>query len=59
MIYASTIVGINEINKILSYFPEAKRNFRLSNIYRGSRDGWTAEDFEKNVNNKGPTLIIL
>jgi hypothetical protein len=43
----------------LSYFPEAKRNLKISNIYSGTRDGWTIENFEEKVFNKGPTLIII
>ncbi len=35
------------------------RNFRLANIYKGSRDGWTIEKFVEKVFNKGATLILL
>ena len=27
--------------------------------YRGSTDGWMAEDFHRNCDNKGPTLTLL
>jgi hypothetical protein len=43
----------------MSYFPETKRNFKVENIYNGSRDGWHKEVFIEKVFNKGPTLIIL
>jgi hypothetical protein len=43
----------------MSYFPESKRNFKIENIYNGSRDGWHYTEFEKRVFNKGPTLIVL
>jgi hypothetical protein len=43
----------------MSYFPESKRNFKIENIYNGSRDGWHFTEFAKRVFNKGPTLIIL
>ena len=36
-----------------------KRNFKILNIYQGSRDGWTKEIFREKVFNMGPTLIIL
>ncbi len=58
-IYSSSIVGIDEIHKILSYFPVDKRNFRLLNIFKGSQDGWAGEIFKLKVFNKGPTLLIL
>jgi len=45
--------------KILNHFPVGKRNFRLANIYKGSRDGWTKEKFIEKVFNKGATLILL
>jgi hypothetical protein len=45
--------------KILNHFPVGKRNFRLANIYKGSRDGWTKEKFVEKVFNKGATLILL
>ena len=43
----------------MSYFPESKRNFKVENIYNGSRDGWYIAVFKQKVFNKGPTLIIL
>lgn len=43
----------------MSYFPESKRNFKLENIYKGSRDGWHDEIYLEKVRDKGPTLIIL
>ena len=43
----------------MSYFPESKRNFKVENIYNGSRDGWETAVFREKVFNKGPTLIIL
>ncbi len=45
--------------KILNHFPAGKRNFRLLNIFKGSRDGWTKKIFSDKVFNKGPTLILL
>lgn len=55
----STIVSDTEFKQILSYFPEELINFKIENIYNGSRDGWTVEKFRKNVFNQGPTLILL
>jgi hypothetical protein len=43
----------------MTYFPESKRNFKVENIYNGSRDGWEISVFRDKVFNKGPTLIIL
>jgi hypothetical protein len=43
----------------MSYFPESERNFKVENIYNGSRDGWHKDVFIAKVFNKGPTLIIL
>ena len=43
----------------MSYFPELKRNFKVENIYNGSRDGWEIAVFKDKVFKKGPTLIIL
>jgi hypothetical protein len=45
--------------KIISFFPEAKRNLKLQNIYNGSRDGWETAIFTQKVFNQGPTLIVL
>lgn len=56
---ASSIVSNFEFKKILSYFPEAKRNLKILNIFNGTRDGWNKENFVEKVFNKGPTLIIL
>ena len=27
--------------------------------YRASRDGWSAQDFHKHCNNKGPTVVLV
>ncbi len=35
----------------MGYFPESKRNFKVENIYNGSRDGWDPTDFTKRVFN--------
>lgn len=32
-------------------------SFKL--LYRGSRDGWTAKDFHRKCDNKGPTLCLF
>jgi hypothetical protein len=53
------IVSKDQALKILNHFPAGKRNFRLLNIFKGSRDGWTKEIFIDKVFNKGPTLILL
>jgi hypothetical protein len=45
--------------KILNHFPPGKRNFRLINIFKGTRDGWTKEVFVEKVFNKGATLILI
>ena len=33
----------------MSYFPESKRNFKVENIYNGSRDGWEIEVYRQKV----------
>ncbi len=43
----------------MNYFPQSKRNFKVENIYNGSRDGWEITVYREKVFNKGPTLIIL
>ena len=57
--YSPAIVSKDQALKILNYFPPGKRNFRLLNIFKGSRDGWTKQIFADKVFNKGPTLILL
>ena len=32
-------------DKIISYFPQNKQNFKVKSLYRGSRDGWSADKF--------------
>jgi hypothetical protein len=27
--------------------------------YRASRDGWSSQDFHKNCDNKGPTVVLV
>ncbi len=53
------IVTKDQALKILNHFPVGKRNFRLVNIFKGTRDGWTKEIFEQKVYKKGATLILL
>jgi hypothetical protein len=55
----SSIINSEQALKIKSYFPDAKQNFKLQNIYNGSRDGWEFETYKQKVFNQGPTLIIL
>jgi hypothetical protein len=55
----SSIVNKVQALKILNHFPAGKRNFRLLNIFKGSRDGWTKEIFAGKVFNKGATLILI
>ncbi len=57
--YSPAIVSKDQALKILNHFPAGKRNFRLLNIFKGSRDGWTSQIFIDKVYNKGPTLILL
>ena len=57
--YSPAIVNKDQALKILNHFPAGKRNFRLLNIFKGSRDGWTKQIFIDKVFNKGPTLILL
>ena len=35
------------------------RNLLVENIYKGSRDGWSKEDFGRRVFNQGPTIILV
>jgi hypothetical protein len=48
-----------EFEKIISYFPEDKRNFKIKQIYNALRDRDTIDTFKEKVFNQGPTLIIL
>ncbi len=57
--YSPAIVSKDQALKILNHFPPGKRNFRLLNIFKGSRDGWTKQIFIDKAFNKGPTLILL
>ena len=57
--FMSSIVNKVQALKILNHFPAGKRNFRLLNIFKGSRDGWTKEIFAGKVFNKGATLILI
>ena len=55
----SQIVNEEQSNKIISYFPYAKRNFKISLLYSAQKDGWTVKEFKERVFDKGSTLIIL
>lgn len=56
----STIISNKDRTQtIIGYFPNALRNFKIYNIYNGSRDGWTFEIFKQRVFSQGPTLIII
>ena len=55
----SSIINSEWAVKIKSYFPNAQQNFKLQNIYNGSRDGWEISIFKQKVYNQGPTLIII
>jgi hypothetical protein len=55
----SDIIDNQNALKIISYFPEDRRNFKVQNIYKGSRDGWEFDIFAKNVFEKGPIIMIL
>ena len=59
MDHPSSIINIDQTQKVVSYFPAAKRNFKLQNIYNGKKDGWAIQTFRQKVFNQGPTLIIL
>ena len=47
------------MNKLISYFPIQKQNFKILNIYKASRDGLNSSAFSIKVFNKGPTLILI
>ena len=53
------IVTKDQALQILLHFPAGKRNFRLVNIFKGSRDGWTKETFIEKVFKKGATLVLV
>ena len=55
----SSIVSQDQTNKIISYFPQNQRNFKIKSIYQGSKDGWALDKFIEKVVNKGPTLLIV
>ena len=38
-----------EPEKIISYFPQNKQNFKVKSLYRGSRDGWFNRYFSDKV----------
>ena len=54
-----SIVNKEQAIKILLHFPIGKRNFRLINIYKATRDGWDSKIFAQKVYNQGSTLILL
>ncbi len=35
------------------------KKFKTKLLYRGSRDGWEAEDFHKMSDRKGPTVSLF
>ncbi len=45
MNYLSKIIDSNQALQIISYFPEGKRNFKVQNIYKASRDGWEIQKY--------------
>ena len=56
---SSIITTSAQINKILSYFPADKRNFKVSSIYKGSREGWYREVFRLKVKEQGPSIVLV
>jgi hypothetical protein len=59
IVNSSSIVHNYEFEKIISYFPEERRNFKIKQIYNSSKDSDTIDTFKEKVFNQGPTLIIL
>jgi hypothetical protein len=55
----SSIINSEQNTKIISYFPAGKRKLRVLNIYKGSRDGWSIEEFGKKVFDQGPNLVLI
>ena len=55
----SSIVSQDQTNKIISYFPQNQRNFKIKSIYKASIDGWAFNQFKEKVFNKGATLLIV
>ncbi len=56
---SNSIVNKEQALKILKHFPEDRRNFRLSIIYKATVDGWRSSDFADKVYNNGSNLILL
>ncbi len=55
----SGIIDESNNNKILSYFPADKRNFEVTCLYSGARDGWSKETFKSKVFFQGPLLVLI
>ncbi len=47
----NTIVNKEQALKILKHFPEDKRNFTLTMIYKATIDGWSTSKFAEKVYN--------
>jgi hypothetical protein len=55
----SSIINSEQNTKIITYFPEDKRKLRVLNIYKGSKDGWSKEEFGKKVFDQGPNIVLI
>ena len=55
----SGILDETKAKKLISYFPEGKKNFTFVKIYDPQLQGWRLKDFNQRVFNQGATLIIL
>ena len=44
---------------VMSAIPDLKPTTVIKLLYRGSRDGWKAEDFHKLCDNQGPTVTLV
>ena len=48
-----------QVQQIIDFFPEDKRDFKVFCVFKDSRDGWTKKAFQSKAFNRGPTLIII
>ena len=51
--------GIKDAGGVFFFIKQIGEFKRLSMIYRGSTHGWTAEDFHRHCDGKGPTLVLV
>ena len=56
--FKSKIITKEEENILLSFLPKGKQS-KVTLLYRGSRDGFAANDFHSKCNGKGATVTIV